>query len=137
MQRIPSFAHLHVFTSKPCRHSMNVVRQVFCGLLFGLLPSSGVQLMATFAGLSQHMTVQSHPPSFHYLAQRFHPIASRQLLVTHMVTPCPRYSQYFPDTTPLENVQGVTDLCCRCPRFTDVKRCRQHDRSVEAELDSA
>jgi len=52
---------------------VNFQRQVFCGLPFGLLPPSGTHSMATFSGLSQHMTTQSHPPCFHYFGPRFHP----------------------------------------------------------------
>jgi len=52
-------------TLKPCRSSVNVVRQVFCGLPFGLLLSHGIQFMATFAGLSEHMmTSRCHPLCF-------------------------------------------------------------------------
>jgi len=40
--------------------SVNVVCQVFCGLPFGLLPSSGIQIMATFAGLSSLLSVSAH-----------------------------------------------------------------------------
>jgi len=42
---------------------------VFCGLPLGLLLSSGVQFMTTFAGLSTvclNMTSQSHPLCFRY-----------------------------------------------------------------------
>jgi len=44
------FAPFHI-TPKPCR-SVNVICQVFCGLPLDILPSSGIQFMATFAGLS-------------------------------------------------------------------------------------
>jgi len=66
------FAPVHVVL-QPCRSSVSVVCQVFCGLPSGLLPSSGIHLMAAFAGLSHHMTGQSHPPCFHCFRRGFSP----------------------------------------------------------------
>jgi len=86
------FAHLifaHV-TPKPCSSSVNIVSRVFCGRPFGLLLSFGTQFMPLFAGLSSHlsqqMTIQSHPPCFHYVRQRFHSRSSHQLLITHVAS---------------------------------------------------
>ena len=100
------FALFHVtpklfrVTLKPCGCSVNVIRQVFCGLPVGLLPSSSVQFMATFAGLSsvclERMTGQSHLMWFNYFRQvsfqTWH-----QLLVAHMVSPWYFHSWYTVD----------------------------------------
>ena len=109
-------ASLHV-TPKPCKYSANIVRKVFCGFRFSCwspavfwCPIHGYICRSVFR-LSQHMTNSQSP--FTISDRGFIPdiLISCSLLIRW-------YSQYFSDTPPMENVQSVTDLCCRFPRFT-------------------